>query len=59
MRQVLIVLTQSLEPLNDIVTQVEGTLPAVKVEVADLTVDAPDYDALVGRIFQADSVQVW
>ena len=59
MRQVLLVLTQSVEPLNDIVTQVERTLPETRVEVADLTVESPDYEALLAGVFRADSVQVW
>ena len=59
MRRVLLVLTDSLDPLNDIVTGVEKTLPETSVEVADLTVESPDYPALVRAIFQADSVQVW
>lgn len=59
MRRVLLVLTQSLDPLNDIVTQVEQTLPDTQVEIADLTVAAPDYGALLAAVFQADSVQVW
>ena len=59
MRRVLFILTQPLDPLNDIVTGVERTLPQVEIEVADLTVETPDYARLVGSIFAADSVQVW
>jgi hypothetical protein len=59
MRHVLLVLTKSLDPLNDIVTSVERTLPDHRVTVADLTVDTPDYPALLDAIFAADSVQVW
>lgn len=59
MRHILLVLNQSLDPLNDIVTQVEQRLPEVRVEVADLTVEAPDYEALLAAVFRADSVQVW
>ena len=58
-RRVLLVLTQSLDPLNDIVTHVEQTLPEVQVEVADLTVETPDYEALLAAVFRSDSVQVW
>lgn len=58
-RRVLLVLTQSLQPLNDVVTQVQRTLPSCQVEVADLTVDRPDYTRLLSAIFKADSVQVW
>ena len=58
-RQVLLVLTKSLDPLNDIVTAVERTLPDHAVTVADLTVDQPDYGHLLDALFGADSVQVW
>lgn len=59
MRQVLLVLTQSLNPLNDIVTATERNLPDVQVAVVDLTVDSPNYPELLESIFAADSVQVW
>lgn len=59
MRQVLLVLTQSLDPLNDVVTATERTLPDATITVADLTLDTPDYPGLVEAIFAADSVQVW
>ncbi len=58
-RRVLLVLTQSLQPLNDVVTQVQRTLPTYQVEVADLTVDQPDYARLLTAIYESDSVQVW
>jgi len=59
MREVLLVLTQSLDPLNDIVTATERTLPDTAVTVADLTTDTPNYPGLLEAIFAADSVQVW
>lgn len=59
MRHVLLVLTQSLDPLNDIVTAAERTLPETEVTVVDLTVETPDYSGLLNAIFAADSVQVW
>lgn len=59
MRQALLILTQPLDPLNDVVTGTERTLPDVKCRVVDLTVERPDYEALVREIFAADSVQVW
>lgn len=59
MRQVLLVLTKPLEPLNDIVTGTERTLPGVACRVVDLTVDEPDYQHLLREVFAADSVQVW
>lgn len=59
MRHALLILTRSIEPLNDAVTAAEQALPDVAVTIADLTVDAPDYSRLVTAIFEADSVQVW
>ena len=59
MRHVLLVLTQSLDPLNDIVVATEQTLPETEVRILDLTVSNPDYAGLLHGIFRADSVQVW
>lgn len=59
MRNVLLVLTKSLDPLNDIVTAVERTLPDHEVTVMDLTVERPDYGQLLDAVFAADSVQIW
>lgn len=59
MRRVLLILTQSLDPLNDIVTATERTLPDTEVRVADLTTETPDYQGLLEAVFRADSVQVW
>jgi hypothetical protein len=59
MRHVLLILTQSLDPLNDIVTATERTLPDTEVRVADLTTETPDYRGLLEAVFEADSVQVW
>jgi len=59
MRRVLLVLTRSLDPLNDIVTATERTLPDTDVRVFDLTAEAPDYRRLLEAVFEAESVQVW
>lgn len=59
MRHILLVLTQSLDPLNDIVTATERTLPDTDVRIVDLTVESPDYRQLLEAVFAADSVQVW
>lgn len=58
-RRVLLVLTQTLQPLNDIVTQVERSFPDCQTEVVDLTGERPDYDRLLQAIYASDSVQVW
>ncbi|MBX3746793.1 MAG: hypothetical protein KF833_15900 [Verrucomicrobiae bacterium] len=59
MRRVLLILTKSVEPLNDIVTVAQQHLPEVAAETIDLTVESPDYPRLLEAIFAADSVQVW
>jgi len=59
MRNVLLILTRSLEPLNDVVVAAEQALPDVRVQVMDLTAETPDYAALLDAVFKADSVQVW
>ncbi len=59
MRHVLLVLTQSMSPLNDIVSAAQHSLTETRVEVVDLTVETPDYGRLLESIFAADSVQVW
>jgi hypothetical protein len=37
----------------------QRTQAGQKVDVADLTVDSPDYTNLLERIFAANSVAVW
>lgn len=59
MRRVLLILTQSMDPLNDVVTSAEQALTGHQVEVMDLTVENPDYSRLLNAIFEAESVQVW
>ena len=59
MRSILHILTRPEDELSRLVITGQRTLPDIAVEVADLTVPAPDYDAVVEKIFTADSVQVW
>ncbi len=59
MRHALLIVTRSLEPLNDVVIATEQSLPDVQVQVVDLTGEKPDYAALLDAVFRADSVQVW
>jgi hypothetical protein len=50
------------KPSDDLVRSVlaEQTRQAgLRVETVDLTQPDPDYDALVEKIFTADSVEVW
>jgi hypothetical protein len=59
MRTALHILTRPDDPTARAVVEAQQQDPDLKVEVADLTVPRPDYDALVEAIFQADSVAVW
>ncbi len=59
MRQTLIIVTQSLDPLNGVVIANEELLPDHTVKVVDMTFGEPDYEALLKEIFTADSVQTW
>jgi len=59
MRTILHILTRDEDALaQELITQ-QRTLPETKVEVVELTTPAPDYDALLEKIFAADSVEVW
>jgi hypothetical protein len=59
MRSILHVLTRPEDELTRAVIAGQRTLPETTVEIAELTGPAPDYDALVDKIFAADSVEVW
>ncbi len=59
MRTILHILTRPEDELSRPVIVGQRALPDITVEVADLTVAVPDYDAAVEKIFTADSVEVW
>jgi hypothetical protein len=60
MRHLLHILTRPDDPLAREMIATQQSLPEVKVEVIDLTAAAdPDYDALLEKIFTADSIEVW
>ena len=59
MRAILHILTRPEDELTSAVIAGQRALPETTVEVADLTSPAPDYKAVVEKIFTADSVQVW
>jgi hypothetical protein len=59
MRNILHILTRPEDELTRPVIAAQRAQSDTVVEVADLTVPAPDYDAVVEKIFAADSVQVW
>lgn len=59
MRRLLHIVTKSDEPLATEIIQCHRQQPDWEVTVVDLTQREPDYEALLERIFAADSVQVW
>jgi hypothetical protein len=59
MRTVLHILTRPEDALARAVIGCQASEPDLAVEVVDLTQPRPDYDALVEKIFAADSVGVW
>ncbi len=59
MHQVLHILSHAEVPLTREIISHQQESPDTRVVIADLTVDAPDYDWLLEQIFAADSVAVW
>lgn len=57
MRTILHILTQSPDELAQSLIEQQKSLPEAAVEIADLSA-SPDYDALLDRIFAADSIEV-
>lgn len=58
MRTILHILTRPEDELTRELIAQQRALPESAVEVAALHSSAPDYDALVEKIFSADSVEV-
>jgi hypothetical protein len=59
MISVLHILTRKNDSLATDVIREQQAQAAIRVETFDLTEPRPDYDQLVDRLFEADSVQVW
>ena len=59
MRTLLHLITQPEDVLARETSARQQLLPDTRVDVVDLTQPNPDYDALVDKIFTANSVQVW
>lgn len=53
------ILTQPADDLVRDLLAAQRADPVNTVEVVDLTQSAPDYEALVERVFAADSVATW
>lgn len=53
------ILTKPDDTLAEDIIARQRSQTGLTVDVADLTVDSPDYAGLLQRIFAADSVAVW
>lgn len=58
MRTILHILTRPEDELTRALIAQQRALPETKIEVVALTNGTPDYDALMEKIFAADSVEV-
>ncbi len=59
MPQLLHILTRPEDPLAQDIISRQKEISENKVEIVDVSKEAPDYKELVQKIFNADSVQVW
>lgn len=59
MRTILHIFTRPADELTRELVAQQRVMPETTVDVADVTNPAPDYEALVEKIFAADSVEVW
>lgn len=59
MKNVLHIKTPTVDALAEQVIAAQLTDGRLKVEIADLTVEKPDYQSALEKIFKADSVAVW
>ncbi len=59
MRRVLHILTKPDDALAQTLVSLQENTAAHQVEVVDLTQPKPDYEALLEKIFAADSVESW
>ena len=59
MRSLLTIITKTEDAFVTEVIQRQSTQPDCRVEIVDINAAEPDYEALLEKIFSADSVQVW
>ena len=59
MRKILHILTKPEDALAAEIMARQKTNAETKVDVVDLSTASPDYEAVVRKVFNADSVQVW
>ncbi len=53
------ILTGPKDELVDRLLRVQQSQPNSEVVVVDLTAPEPDYEALVRKVFEADSIATW
>jgi len=58
MRTILHIVTRAEDALSRDIIDRQRELADVQIDVVELTACAPDYDALVQKIFAADSIEV-
>jgi hypothetical protein len=59
MPKLLHILTRPKDELFNRLLQVQESQPNFEVVVVDLTAPEPDYEALVRKVFEADSIATW
>ena len=59
MRTVLHILTRPEDKLTQQLIASQRALPETQVEMVRLDVAAPDYDALLDKVFSTDSIEVY
>ena len=59
MRSILHIQSGTTDGRAETLIAAQRTLAELRVEVVDLRTGEPDYDALLDRIFAADSIAVW
>ncbi len=59
MHTILHILTRPEDEVTRELVAQQRVMPETTVDVADVTNTVPDYEALVEKIFAADSVEVW
>jgi hypothetical protein len=58
MRTILHIVTRAEDALSRDIIDRQRAFADVQIDVVELTASAPDYDALVQKIFAADSIEV-
>jgi hypothetical protein len=59
MRRILHIITKPNDVLPELIIAEQASNAKNKVEIVDLTSGEPNYKELLGKIFEADSVECW